>query len=81
MARNTNTDTCGTTNQHQTRKWGESDPNEPPKRRKTHHSNPDSEIDEADQPEVEWGYQTIERWAVHQEEHIELATPGTRCES
>lgn len=48
--RSHNTDqpqTHGTANQRQTRKQGKSDPNEPPKRRKTRRSNNDSELDEA----------------------------------
>ena len=49
-----------TTNQQQTRKRGESDTNEPPKRCKTRRSNNDSEADEL---EVEQGDQNIERRA------------------
>jgi hypothetical protein len=49
-SRNTNHGqaTRGITNERRTRKRGESDPNEPPKRRKTRRSNNDSELDEAE---------------------------------
>jgi anti-sigma28 factor (negative regulator of flagellin synthesis) len=48
---NTTNQTSGPNNKQQTRKRGESDPNEPPKRRKTRHSNND--ISKPDETEVE----------------------------